>query len=271
MIVNISISIQTMKKMERWSLYCLFILLMFSCKTYDKVVYFQNDIPAGEQGTVLNNVKIQVGDFLSIVVFADDVEGAKQFNFPLDLVTVGGQIGGYTQGAPVTVGYSVDSHGNVNLPVIGKVKLQGLTLEEARILLTTYYENYLLNPVVNIQIRNFMVTILGDVKDPGTYQVPNERMTLVQLFGVAGDLNVTANRKNVLVLREVDGVKTSYRIDLTKTDLFSSPVFYLKQNDVVYVEPNFTKRLQNTVLASNLFGVIVSAISVTISILAFAR
>lgn len=269
--MRVNISKSVVRNMKSWSLCGLFVLLMFSCRTYDKVVYFQNDIPSGEPVRITNTVKIQAGDFLSIVVFAEDIESAKQFNFQTDLVSVGGQVGGYTQGAPAIVGYSVSTDGYVNLPVIGEVMLEGLTVEEARIRLTSNYANYLLNPVVNIQIKNFLVTILGDVKTPGTYQVPNERMTIIQALGLAGDLNITANRKNLLLIRETNGIKTTYRVDMTKSDFLFSPVFYLKQNDILYIEPNITKRVQNTILSSNLTGVIISAISISISIFALAR
>jgi polysaccharide export outer membrane protein len=257
--------------MYKYLFFFSFLSALLSCKTYDKVVYFQGEMNQEKNEVAQNAIKIQPGDFLSIVVLAEDIETARDFNFPSDLITVGGQVGGYTQGNPTTIGYAVDSDGNVSLPVIGKVNLQGLTLNEAGKHLLGYYEQHLLNPVVNIQIKNFLITVLGDVTRPGTYQVPNERMTILQALGVAGDLNITANRKNILVVREIEGVKTTYRVDITRSDLLFSPVFYLRQNDVIYVEPNATKRVQSTLLSSNVAGLILSTISISLSILAFTR
>lgn len=251
--------------------FMFFLSALFSCKTYDKVVYFQDENVQEKKEVPQNLIKIQSGDFLSIIVMAEDIETAKDFNFPRDLISSGGQIGGFTQGAPTSIGYAVDAEGNVSLPIIGKVKLKGLTITEAANHLLGYYEKHLLNPVVNIQIKNFFITVLGDVVSPGTYQVPNERMTILQAVGLAGDLNITANRKNVLLVREIDGIKTTHRLDISSHEVLFSPVFYLRQNDVIYIEPNATKRWQSTLLASNLAGVILSTISISLSVIAVTR
>jgi polysaccharide export outer membrane protein len=107
-------------------------------------------------------------------------------------------------------------------------------------------KEYIKNPVVNIQIQNYKVTVLGDVRNPGTFKIPNERMTILEAIGLAGDLRMTGNRRNVLVIRDVNGVKTEYRLDLTSKAVFSSPAYYLTQNDVVYVEPNTTAQSEST-------------------------
>jgi polysaccharide export outer membrane protein len=116
-----------------------------------------------------------------------------------------------------------------------------------RELLTAYLEN----PVVHIRILNFKVTVLGDVKKPGTFNVPNERITLLEALGVAGDLNITGVRDNVLVLRNENGKSVQYRVDLTQASLLESPVYYLKQNDVVYIEPNAAARFSSTLLKNS--------------------
>jgi polysaccharide export outer membrane protein len=110
--------------------------------------------------------------------------------------------------------------------------------------------------------------VLGEVKSPGTFNIPNERITLLEAIGLAGDLNITAKRKNVLVIRDIDGKKTETRIDLTSKALFSSPVYYLNQNDMVYIEPNRAKINSSVVNASNV-GIVISVISllVTMSVL----
>lgn len=106
---------------------------------------------------------------------------------------------------------------------------------------------YLKDPTVQIQIQNFKVTVLGDVKAPGTFKIPNERITVLEAIGLAGDLKMTGVRKNVLVIRDSSGIKQEFRIDLTKKDVFQSPVYYLKQNDVIYVQPNAAGRSEGTV------------------------
>jgi polysaccharide export outer membrane protein len=125
---------------------------------------------------------------------------------------------------------------------------------------------YLVDPIVNIRILNFKVTVLGDVKKPGTFNIPNERISLPEAIGIAGDLNITGERQDVMVIRDVDGKKTEYHIDLTSKELFSSPVFYLNQNDIVYVIPNRTKRNSSAVNPANA-GIFISLASVLIALM----
>ncbi|WP_430405535.1 polysaccharide biosynthesis/export family protein [Fluviicola sp.] len=110
----------------------------------------------------------------------------------------------------------------------------------------TLLNGYLKNPTVQIQIQNFKITVLGDVKNPGTFKIPNERITLIEAIGLSGDMKMSGVRKNVLVIRDSCGIKREYRVDMTKKELFSSPAYYLKQNDVVYVEPNVAARSEGT-------------------------
>jgi polysaccharide export outer membrane protein len=149
---------------------------------------------------------------------------------------------GYLMGNPERVGYLIDAEGNVQLPGLGTVQLAGLNRMEATAMLQDKISAFVDNPVVNIQILNFKVTILGEVMQPGTYRIPNERMTILEAIGLAGDLKMTGVRTNVLVIRDNDGSKHEYRVDLTDTAVFNSPAYYLQQNDVVYVEPNAAAR-----------------------------
>jgi polysaccharide export outer membrane protein len=147
---------------------------------------------------------------------------------------------GYTIGAAAKSGYLIDSDGTINLPVIGVFPMAGLSRKQATLNLQERLEEYTESPIVQIQILNYKITVLGDVRTPGTYKIPNERITIIEAIGLAGDLKPTSERKNVLVIREVDGKKMEYRVDLTSKGIFSSPVYYLRQNDVVYVQPNVT-------------------------------
>lgn len=240
------------------------ILALSSCGSHSKMVYFQND----EQDSTDIDIPefrptLKPDDFLSVIVTANDPQSAIPFNFPL----TGSNTSinqGYTNGNSAKTGYLIDPNGFVNLPVLGKIKLGGLSRTEATDLLEKQLSNYLKNPVVNIQIQNFKVTVLGEVSRPGTFNIPNERITLLEAIGIAGDLSITGERNNVLVIRELEGEKKQYRIDLTTNEVLTSPVYYLQQNDVVYVEPNLAKRSQGTFWRST-GGIFISLTSLVIA------
>ena len=135
-------------------------------------------------------------------------------------------------GLASSTAYLIDSLGNITLPILGDIHLGGLNRMEATELLTENLKDYLKNPTVQISILNFKVTVLGDVNSPGTFKIPNERITILEAIGLAGDLHITGNRKNVVVIRNEEGGEKSYRIDLTSNNLFTSPVYFLNQNDI---------------------------------------
>jgi polysaccharide export outer membrane protein len=234
------------------------------------MVYLQGDQPLEQNNNQYNNVIIKTDDYISVAVFGDDKESSKPFNYPVDLIT-STTMAGFLQGAPASQGYLVDKEGFVNLPIIGPIKVAGLTRFEATEILKTVYQNYLTNPVVQIGIKNFKITVLGDVRSPGTYQIPNERMTIFEAIGLAGDLNITGNRQNILVVRDRDGIKKEYRLNFTDKNILNSPVYYLEQNDVIYVEPNFTGRTRGTILSTNIVSLLVSAVGISISIYTLTR
>jgi polysaccharide export outer membrane protein len=221
-----------------------FVLLATSCSTREKIVYFgsKSTDEAKQQSNFTPILKVD--DFLSVLVTADDPEAALSFNFPPG--TQQSMNNGYVIGNPVLVGYLINSSGEIKLPVIGTVKVAGLNRMEATLLIEEKLKDYIKNPVVNIHIQNFKITVLGDVRNPGTFKIPNERMTILEAIGLAGDLRMTGNRKNVLVIRDENGKKSEYILDLTSENIFSSPAYYLTQNDVVYVEPNNTARSEST-------------------------
>ena len=247
----------------------LFGILITSCSTRKKMVYFQT---AGSDTTTTvpaNYTPVfKTDDFLSVIVTAEDPETAVAFNFP-PLTGQQGMIGGYAQGVPVRAGYLIDQNGDVDLPIIGKIKAEGKDRMALTQELQEKYKEYLKHPVVNIQIQNFKVTVLGEVARPGTFQIPNERITLLEAIGLAGDLRITGERNNVLVIRDRNGVKTEYRLDLTTKEVLTSPVYYLEQNDVVYVEPNSASRSQGTLWrsAGPLFISLTSLVITTIVLL----
>lgn len=230
----------------------VFILLCFiffassSCRTREKLVYFQkgNLDSLGKVPSTFNPT-FQTDDFLSIVVTAQEPESVIPFN----LITTTAQMNGasgYTNGNPAQNGYLIDNSGNIQFPILGALHLGGLNRQAAVQLLQEKLKDYLKGPGVQIQILNYKITVLGDVRVPGTYKIPNERITLLEALGLSGDLNMTGIRKNILVIREENGQKKEYRVDLTNKDFFASPVYYLHQNDVVYVEPNSTALTTST-------------------------
>ena len=256
-----------MLKISPFLITLFIIILLSSCNTHKRMVYFQTE---NTDTLKVNNAQftptLKADDFLSVVVTADDLESVIPFNYPAIGVTQSVNQG-YSQGNSAKLGYLIDAEGKVNLPVLGRMHLGGLSRSEATDLLEKELSNYLSNPVVNIQIQNYKITVLGDVQKPGTFNIPNERITLLEAIGLSGDLDITGNRKNVLVIREGADGKKQYRIDLTTDEILTSPVYYLEQNDVVYVEPNKAKRSQGTFWRAS-GGIFISVTSLVITTIA---
>jgi polysaccharide export outer membrane protein len=219
----------------------LFILLLFSCKPREEVVYYQNidGLAAAEQSNSYE-IKIQPDDLLMIIVSADDPETAIPFNLSNISVPSASTINA-AQGLLMMQSYLVDASGTIDFPVLGKLKISGLTRSEVLQLLKDKISKYIKNPIINLRILNFKVSVQGEVTLPGTYNVQSERITLIEALSMAKDLTIYGKRDNILIIRDVDGVKSYNRVDITKADFIHSPFYYLAQNDVVYVEPNKTK------------------------------
>ncbi|ALJ04019.1 sugar transporter [Pseudalgibacter alginicilyticus] len=205
------------------------MMLVSSCKTKKDIVYFQN---VKDFETIVDTdmfePKFKVNDIVSIYVSTYNLEATKPFNLVKNTGSTGQEID-----------YLIDSEGNIDYPVLGKIKLIGLTVEEAKQLIKEKLsKDYLKDPVINIRILNFRITVSGEVNAPGVYSVSGERITILEALGLAGDLTIKGRRDNVLVVRDFAGTKTYTRVDLTSRELFNSPVYYLTQNDFIYVEPN---------------------------------
>ncbi|UII76114.1 polysaccharide biosynthesis/export family protein [Flagellimonas sp. HMM57] len=213
-------------------------LLLSSCASKQDIVYFQD---ATNFETLINDNNFsptfKVDDLISIHVSTLNPEASAPFNL---VVGVSDDVGANNNagGGGSQVSYLVDKDGNIDFPVLGKVKVEGLSQEDLRVKLRSLLSDYLKDPIINIRILNFTVTILGEVNRPGTYPVIGEQITILEALGLAGDLNIRGMRKNILVIRDFDGTKVYNRIDLTSKEAMKSPVYYLTQNDVVYVEPN---------------------------------
>src|SRR5690606_36415250 len=234
----------------------IFALFVASCGSSKDIVYFQ-DSRDFETLVSDNNFepKFKVDDVVSIYVATLNPEASVPFNLT---------IGTTSTGQSETLDYLVDKNGDIDFPVIGKVRILGLTPEEVKSLLRDKLSSYLKDPIINIRLRNFTVTVLGEVRNPGTYPIIGEQITILEALGLAGDLTIKGKRENIMVIRDFDGVKVYNRIDLTTKDALSSPAYYLTQNDVVYVEPNksavSTSSLDNrTTIFLSLFSLVVTS------------
>lgn len=233
--------------------------LSYSCKTKQNLIYFQDN---GKDTINAQNFSIQIktGDLLAIDVYGVDPEMVNLLNQNFASTN---QLPTYANGIAPKTGYLVDEDGNINFPEVGKINLSGKTITQANETILASLNTIVKNARVLIRIQNFKITILGDVKVPGTYNIPNERITITEAIGLAGDLNITGVRKNILVIRDVDGIKKEYRLDLTSKNIFNSEVYYLTQNDMIYVEPNRAKR--NSSIISSAAGVFISIASLIIT------
>ena len=251
----------------------LVFILLNSCTSKKKLDYLQNiESVALEASTKNAKSTIQPNDQLVIMVTAKDMDVVKPFNQNFS----SGQILQYSlpsNNAPAQSQtsvsgptYMVDSQGNIEFPVIGKINTENKTTEELRDILKKEISKYVVNPQVSVKNTNYKITVLGEVNRPGTYNIPEAQTTVLEVLGLAGDLTIYGNRNDVLVIRNVDGVITKQRLDLTKADFINSPYFYLKQNDVIIVSPNETK--QKTSRLDPNAGIYISVASIVVTILA---
>ncbi|CAL2088207.1 Polysaccharide export outer membrane protein [Tenacibaculum sp. 190524A02b] len=240
------------------------LAILSSCVSKKEIVYFQND--QIEQAKISNSFKtiFKPDDLLQITISALDLDAVKPFNLPA--VTYNTATNSVS-GTPKQQAYLIDNEGYIDFPILGKLKIGGLTRPEVINLLRNKLDpEYIKNPTINIRIANFSVSVLGDVKTPGTFTIPNERITILEAVGLAGDLNISGIR-DIEVIREEGSEKKVYKIDLRSNKIFTSPVYYLQQNDVVYVKPNKAKSQsasynQNTGLFISIGSVLVALISV---------
>jgi polysaccharide export outer membrane protein len=240
------------------------VTLGASCGIREKTVYFQ---PAQSGSDSIEkrfySPVYHSNDLLSITVSAMDAEAARPFN--ISVVAFAAE-DGRVSNTPMQQGYFIDTAGMIDFPVIGKIRVGGLNRPEAVQLIKQKLTPYIVDPLVTIKIMNYKITVLGDVKLPGVFPIPSERVSLPEALGMAGDMNITGVRKNVLVIRDIDGVKTEIRVDLTSKSAYNSPGYYLQQNDVVYVEPNKAKR--NSSIVGTNAGIFISVASLLLTTIA---
>lgn len=246
-----------------------FILLVASCTSTRNVPYFQ-DISLESQSQLANTAKftepvIQSDDILSISVFTIDPTSNMVVNQVGSQAISGGMASASPTGAtPPNAGFLVDRNGEIDLSIVGKVKVTGLTTFQARDLIKEKASIVYKNPNVQVRFSNFKVTVLGEVARPASYVIPNEKVSVLDALGLAGDLTIFGRRENVTLIRDNNGKKEFARLNLNTKEIFNSPYYYLKQNDVIYVEPNKGKAASLNQFRTQTFALIGTTLSVLI-------
>lgn len=214
-----------------------------ACVSTKDAVYF-NNIGSTQIKGINESLEpvIQPNDLLSITISSLNPAASEVFNVSTVNSSRVTNATATNTVSPV-IGYLVDQEGNVQLPLLGKTKAAGMTKKDFQegIRNQLIQRKLLIEPVVDIRYLNYKISVLGEVARPSVLTVPNEKITLLEALGLAGDLTIYASRDNVLLIREEEGNKKLVRIDLTTKELFTSPYYYLKSNDIIYVEPNKTK------------------------------
>jgi len=247
--------------------YSFLALICCSCKSYKSLVYFQDIDKSKIQTQKIDNYDtsvIQPGDILQITVASANPAATAAFN---NSVSTGGA---ESATAAADKGYIVDEAGNIKMPVLGTIKVGGLTVNKIHDLLIPIYAPYLKDAYVNVQLINFKISVLGDVAHPGVFDIPNQRVNVLEALSRAGDLEATANRDGLVLIREIDGERKIIPLDLTNSKIMQSPYYYLKNNDILYIEPGKAK-YATVSPTSRTLPIVLSIVSVLTIIFALAK
>lgn len=245
-----------------------------SCVSQRKLSYLRDVTAASADSinktyTPLKENYITQGDLLSIFVNALEVEAVQAFNMPVaNVQNLGSRTVSTATGSGSLQGYWVDPEGNIDFPVLGKLHVEGMTTTMLKDTLTKLIGRSVKDPIININFMNFYVTILGEVKNPGRHGVNSQGMTIFDALGLAGDLTLYGKRNNVLISREVDGKMEFARLNLNDEAIFASPYYHIRQNDVIYVEPNNARSIssQNIPLYLSMITTLGSMATVIVSV-----
>ena len=229
---------------------CFLCVLLVSCNTSKEIVYFQ-DIVVNQPEAIIGarDITVQPKDQISIMVSSKDPQLAALFNLTRVQYRAGssdlrsGNINGEISG------YTLDDKGNIDFPVVGTLHIAGMTKSQIATLVKKRLmeENLVNDPVVTVEFMNLYFSVLGEVKTPGKYAITKDQITLLEAISMAGDLSIYGKRDAIFVIREENGERVTHWVDIRSKDLFNSPVYYLKQNDVVYVQPNKVRAGQSTI------------------------
>lgn len=233
----------------------LVAIAVSSCGGLRQISYFQDSEPgASTELAPVQTLTVDVADRLSIVVSSKNPVLAVMFNLPTVTYRTGTSGSDPSNGNGQVSYYTVDSNGNIDFPVLGTIHVGGLTREQIaeKIKNEIVSNNYIKDAVVTVEFADLFVTVLGEVKSPGRVQLDKDKVTILDVISKAGDLTINGLRTNVKVFREENGRQVCYNVDLTSSEnIFTSPVYYMHQDDVVYVEPNRMRARQSTVNGNN--------------------
>ncbi|MCF0182913.1 MAG: polysaccharide biosynthesis/export family protein [Bacteroidaceae bacterium] len=250
--------------------------MLAACGTPKDIAYFQDSDQYNDIVVKAHEITVKRGDKLSIIINSKDPALASMFNMPIVTYRVGSTQQASTLGSSSQqmALYCVDSNGDIDFPVIGKIKVVDKSREEIANIVKERLvsEELIKDPVVTVEFENLYFSVLGEVKNPGRFDIKHDRVTLLDAISMAGDLTINGMRHNVTVLREEGDHHKLYKVDLTSAnDLYNSPVFYLQQKDIVYAEPNDARKRQATVNGNNVrstsFWISVASLLTSVAIL----
>ncbi|MBR4689113.1 MAG: polysaccharide biosynthesis/export family protein [Bacteroidales bacterium] len=235
---------------------CIILFVVSACSSSKKILYFQDTQNAAITKNINHSpIRLQPEDKISILVNSKDVQLTNLFNLPVVSTRIG-QTTSLSNNATTNVsGYTIDSAGNIDFPVVGQLHIGGMTRMEVAAFVKNKLisENLVKDPIVTVEYMNLQISILGEVSKPGRYNIVQDKITILEALSMAGDMSIYGKRENVRVIRNENGVQKTYTINLcSATEVFDSPVYYLQQNDVVYVEPNSMRTRQSTVNGNNI-------------------
>ena len=248
----------------RISVICLIVLS--SCASRKDMVYFQDGpLLSSETVNMYTELVYQPNDLLTIDINGADPETVQPYRLPpvtfddnMSVLSV--------QGTLRAQAYLIDMNGNIDFPSLGTLKIGGLTRSQTVTFFKEKLSEFIKDPIVNVRLANFSISVLGEVNRPGVYNIQDERVSLSEALGLAGDLTISGKRDNVFLIREVDGKKRFAKLDLTSINIVNSPLYYLMQNDVIYVEPNNAKIRSSTYNPNT--GILISAVATLATIAA---
>jgi polysaccharide export outer membrane protein len=247
-------------------LFSITALLISSCVTQSKINYFQQ--PFNSQDNVKNDFArnspiFEIGDILQITLLSSNQEANELFSPTSSQNQRTNQT--YTSGSPIQNGFPIDTNGYIEIPYLGQIQALGKTKFELQESIKTQLKEYLIEPIVNIQLLNFKISIVGDVKTPGLYQVPNDKLNIIEAIALAGDLNYSANRKNVKLIRTIGDKQKMFLINLTESNHFDKEYFYLKQNDIIFISTTAVRT--NQINYAQYYLPVISSLSLVVTFL----
>ena len=260
-------------KLYRFLAVTAIVVLAAGCSptTYQQIDYLQ-DLNYETTLELKENkgILIQPQDQLSIVVSSRNPELSAALNKPMATYQAGSEIT-ESAGSQRILGYVVDNYGNIEFPMLGNIHVAGLTRWDLQNMIKEQIisKGILLDPIVTVEFMNFRISVMGEVQSPGTYSVTGDKITLLGALSLAHDLTIYGRRDNVTVIREQNGKREIYKVDLRSSAMFDSPAYYLQQNDVVYVYPNAVRAGQSTInenyFKSGSFWISLASVAVTVT------